>query len=151
MKTELLKASIWLLAGIAVLVFLLSRTVAIIQLMRAGASATAHVTETFDDEREDDRRVGIVTVAVYEFFVHDTRYFGKTEGPRGSFSVGDSIPIQYDPTKPSTNRAKGDRHELGNYLVILLFAGSFSCCTITINFPIIRRFFISANNPRREP
>ena len=142
MKIELLKALAWLVAGIAVAVFLLGRTLDIIQLMRASAATSARVIETFDDERENERgRIGFVTVAVYEFFVRDTRFVGKTEG---DFSVGDTVPIQYDPKDPSVNRAKGDRHELRNYFVMLICGGLFSYYTITINFPVIRRLLTSS-------
>jgi hypothetical protein len=54
---------------------------------------------------------------------------------------------QSDPHDPSINRAKGDRHELGHFFVILLCGGVFSYYTITINFPIVRRFLTSSSNP----
>ena len=146
-----LKALVWMAAGIAVAVFLTGRTIHVFQLMRGGATASARVTETFDDEREDERRVGIVTVAVYEFSVQGTRFVGKTEGPRGGFSVGDTIPIQYNPKNPTQNRAKGDRHELGNYFMLLIFGGMFSYYTITLNFPVLRRLFTSGAHSTRKP
>lgn len=152
MKIELLKASAWLVAGIAVAVFLVGRTLDMIRLVQANGATFARVTETFDDERENDRgRVGFVTVAVYEFSVRDTRFVGKTEGAQGEFSVGDTLPIQYDPKDPSVNRAKGDRRKFLNYFLMLIVGGFFSYYTITINFPVIRRFLTSSNNPPRQP
>jgi hypothetical protein len=148
---HLLKALAWMTAGITVTVFLAGRSIHIFQLMRGGATASARVIETFEDEREDERRIGIVTVAVYEFFVQRSRFVGKTEGARGSFSVGDAIAITYNPSNPTQNRAKGDRHELGNYLVLLICGGLFSYYTITLNFPALRRLFTSEAHSTRKP
>ena len=145
------KAFVWVVAGIAVAVWLVTKGIHVFQVMRGGATTSARVIETYDDTREDSggRRVGLVTVAEYEFSAQGARFSGATEGSQGSYSVGDSINIQYNPRNPAQNRAKGDRGELGNYFIMLLCGGLFSYYTITINLPLLRRLFADMETGRR--
>ena len=141
-----LKAVVWTMAGIAVAVLIVAHGIHVFLVMRGGAIASARVIETYDDEREDmdGRRAWLVTVAIYEFAAQDARFDGATEGSQGSYSVGDTIDIEYNPKNPTQNRAKGDSRELDKYFVMLLFGGLFSYCAITLNFPVLRRLFAPA-------
>lgn len=141
-----LKALLWMTAGVAVAVWLMTQGIHVFQVMRGGATASARVIEAYDDVREDSdgRRTGLVTVAIYEFAAQDARFGGATEGSQGSFSVGDTIDIEYNPNNPAQNRAKGDSGELGNYFILLLCGGLFSYYAITLNFPVLRRLYAPA-------
>lgn len=123
-----IKASLMLTIGGAILIFIAIETINAIQVMRGGASTTARVISADDEDREynDGRRVAIVTVAVYEFVVDDRRFLGKTEVAQGSLSEGDQLTISYNPKDPSKNRVKGDRGVLGHLFITYLFGGFFA-------------------------
>jgi hypothetical protein len=134
------------MASIAVALWIVAQGIHVFQVMRGGASASARVIEEYDDIREDldGRRGGLVNVAIYEFVVQDSRFHGFTEGSQGSYYVGDTIDIEYNPKDPTQNRRKGDRRELLDYLLMVLCGGLFSYYSITFSFPVLRRLFAPA-------
>lgn len=125
---SVIKASIMLTIGIAIMVFIIRETINAIQGMSGGATVMARVVSANEEDREydDGRRVAIVTVAVYEFDVRGRQYYGRTEVSRGSLSAGDQLTISYSPKDSSKNRVKGDREVLGHLFTVLLFGGMFS-------------------------
>jgi len=128
--TQSLKALGWLSVGVAVAAFLLVRGTHVFQVMRGGATASARVLETFQEERENDTtgEHGTVTIAVYEFSVRGNRFTGRTEE---DYQAGDNIEIEYNPQNPAQNRAKGDRDPIANYFILLIFGGSFAYYAIS--------------------
>lgn len=65
----LAKALFWLSAGVTMAVYVGFKGIETYRIMRGVGEAPGQVFATFDNEREsgDGRRVGIVTVAWYEF------------------------------------------------------------------------------------
>ena len=129
------KALFWLSAGVAMAAFIGFKGIETYRIMHGGNQAPGRVIETFDDEREYEvgRRVGIVTVAQYEFFVGGERFTGTTEGPQGSWERGDNLRVKFNPRNPNENRAVGDRHVLGHYFVLVVFGGLFAYFAIRLN------------------
>jgi uncharacterized membrane protein len=125
MKIDRIKASVSLAAGVAIIIFMVFETVKAIQVMLGGATTTAHVISTFDDDRESDynHRAWVVTIAWYEFSVNGRQFHGGTEVSQGSLSEGDHLTILYNPKNPEINRVRGDRKVLGDLTVIYLFGG----------------------------
>jgi len=132
------KAVFWIIAGCAVVMFLVVRGAITYRTMRGGAQATAVVVEIDDQEREDDRRVGIVTVAAYEFEANGRRFTGWTEGEQGSWSEGERLTVEFNPKDPTENRAAGDRQPLGDYFVMLVFGGVFGVAMIRHGYSTLR-------------
>lgn len=125
MKLDRIKAFVSLAVGVAIIVFIVFQTVRAIQVMRGGATTAAHVISTFDDDRESDdgRRVGVVTIAWYEFSVNGRQFHGRTEVSQGSLSEGGHLTISYNPKDPEKNRVRGDRKVLGDLFLIYLIGG----------------------------
>jgi hypothetical protein len=137
------KAILWMLAGVAVTVYIVLRGISVYQVMRAGAQAPARVISTSDDVREadDGRRAGVVTIAEYEFLANGKRFRGTTEGPQGAWSKGDELMVEFNPSNPNQNRAIGDRQVLGDYFLLLLVGGLFAFYAIWINVGTLQRLY----------
>jgi hypothetical protein len=100
------KALFWLSAGVAMAAFIGFKGIETYRIMRGGNQAQGRVIETFEDEREYEasRDFAIVTVAQYEFFVGGERFTGTTEGPRGSWEIGDKLRVEFNPRNPNEGR-----------------------------------------------
>ena len=124
MKLDRIKALVSLAVSAAIIVFIVFQTFKTIQVMRGGATTTAHVISTFEDLREPEGgRAAVVTIAWYEFSVNGRQFHGRTEVSQGSLSEGDHLTISYNPKDPEKNRVRGDRKVLGDLFLIYLIGG----------------------------
>jgi hypothetical protein len=131
---NVIKVSVLLTIGAAIIIFIAIESVNSIQVMTGRGRTTARVISTSDEEREyeDGHRVAIVTVAEYEFVVDSRKFYGKTEVSQNSLSEGDQLTIQFNPSDPSKNRVRGDRKVLADLLLMYLVGGIFAYIVIKI-------------------
>ena len=109
--------------GIAIIIFLVFKTVNAVQVMTGKQTAKAIVISTNDEVRESNERAGMVTVTVYSFIVNDNEYYGRTEVSQGSLSEGDQLTIKYNANDPTKNRVAGDRSVIGDWLLFVMLGG----------------------------
>ena len=122
---EVVKGIFYLAAGIAIIVFLINKTINTVQVMTGKNTAKATVISTDEDVREwnDGNDAAVVTIGVYKFTVNGHEYFGKTEVKQGSLSEGDQLTIKYNSNDPTRNRVIRDRAVLGDLFTFMLFGG----------------------------
>jgi hypothetical protein len=138
--TLVAKAAAQILAAIALVIAIGFWGLSTWRIMRAGARTTAHIISIANKsvEEESTGNSGEVSVATYEFLNGARTVHGSVTGSEGSWSVGETVTVEYNPSNPVENHATGDNNPVVTFFLFLVFGGSVAIYAFELGLPVLR-------------